>query len=52
MTAWCMKCHSERKIKDAKVVKMKNGNIATKGLCAVCGTRVFRIGKDHQTTER
>jgi hypothetical protein len=26
-------------------VKMKNGKPATQGICPVCGTKMFRIGK-------
>jgi hypothetical protein len=26
-------------------ITMKNGKPATKGICPVCGTKMFRIGK-------
>jgi len=39
----CMKCKKSVKIKDAKIVKMKNGMQAAKGVCPNCGTKVFRI---------
>lgn len=39
----CMKCQKQVKIKDAQVVKMKNGMQAAKGVCPKCGTKVFRI---------
>jgi len=45
MKAYCMKCRKEREMKDAKAVKMKNGKPATKGLCSICGTKMYRIGK-------
>ena len=45
MKAYCMKCRKEVEIRNPKDVKMKNGKPATQGLCAVCGTKVFRIGK-------
>jgi hypothetical protein len=32
-------------MKDAKVITMKNGRPATKGVCPVCGTKMFKIGK-------
>jgi hypothetical protein len=38
-----MKCKQDREIKDGKEVTMKNGMRAMKGLCPVCGTKVFRI---------
>jgi DNA-directed RNA polymerase subunit RPC12/RpoP len=44
MLAFCMKCRKKVEIKDAKAFKMKNGRAATKGTCARCGTKVFRIG--------
>jgi DNA-directed RNA polymerase subunit RPC12/RpoP len=45
MKAYCMKCRKEVEIKNPRDVKMKNGKPATQGLCSVCGTKVFRIGK-------
>jgi len=45
MQAYCMKCRSKREIKDAKAITMKNGRSAAQGVCPVCGTKVFRIGK-------
>ncbi len=45
MQAYCMKCRKKREMKNAKAVKMKNGKPATKGVCSVCGTNMFRIGK-------
>ncbi|HLC60241.1 MAG TPA: DUF5679 domain-containing protein [Candidatus Nanoarchaeia archaeon] len=39
----CMKCRKEVEIKDGKEVTMKNGMSAMKGVCATCGTKVFRI---------
>ncbi len=45
MQAYCMKCRKKREMKDTKAVKMKNGRPATKGVCSVCGTKMYRIGK-------
>jgi hypothetical protein len=45
MQAYCMKCRTKREIKNAKSVTMKNGKPATQGVCPVCGTKMFRIGK-------
>jgi hypothetical protein len=45
MQAYCMKCHTTREIKNAKSVTMKNGKPATEGVCPVCGTKMYRIGK-------
>jgi hypothetical protein len=32
-------------MKDTKAVSLKNGRPATRGICPVCGTKMFRIGK-------
>ena len=45
MQAYCMKCRYKREMKDAKSIIMKNGRPATQGVCPVCGTKMFRIGK-------
>jgi len=42
--AYCVKCRQKREIKDAQQVTMQNGRPATKGVCPVCGTAMFRIG--------
>ena len=39
----CMKCKKEVEIKDPKEVVLKNKMKAAKGVCPVCGTKVFRI---------
>ena len=39
----CMKCKTQREIKDGQETVMKNGMKAIKGVCPVCGTKVFRI---------
>jgi hypothetical protein len=40
-----MKCRAKREIKDARAITMKNKKPATQGICPVCGTKMFRIGK-------
>jgi hypothetical protein len=45
MQAYCLKCHTKREMKSAKSVTMKNGKPATQGVCPVCGTKMYRIGK-------
>jgi hypothetical protein len=45
MQGYCMKCRTEKEIKNAKTVTMKNKRPATQGVCPVCGTKIFRIGK-------
>jgi len=45
MQAYCVKCRAKREMKDAKSIIMKNAKPATQGVCPVCGTKMFRIGK-------
>ncbi len=45
MQAYCMKCRTKREMKDTKKITMKNGRPATQGVCPICGTKMFRIGK-------
>jgi hypothetical protein len=45
MQAYCVKCRAKREIKNAKSITMKNGKPATQGVCPVCATKMFRIGK-------
>ena len=43
--AYCFKCRSKREIKNPQSTTLKNGRPATQGVCPVCGTKMFRIGK-------
>ena len=45
MQAYCMKCKAKREMRDATVITMKNGKPATQGVCPVCRTKMFKIGK-------
>jgi hypothetical protein len=45
MKAYCVKCRASREIKNPRAITMKNGKPATQGICPVCGTKMFRIGK-------
>ena len=45
MQAYCVKCRAKREMKDPRPITMKNGKPATQGICPVCGTKMFRIGK-------
>jgi len=42
-TAYCVKCKAKTEIKNPQRVTMKNGRAALKGVCAKCGTGVYRI---------
>ena len=42
---FCFKCRSRTDSKDVQEVVLKNGREAVNALCAVCGTKKFRMGK-------
>ncbi len=44
MEAYCTKCKEKREMREAQAVWLKNGSPATQGVCAVCGTRLNRMG--------
>jgi DNA topoisomerase-1 len=43
--AYCMKCKTKREIIDPQASFNKAGSPVTKGVCGVCGTTLYRIGK-------
>lgn len=45
MEAYCMKCKTKREIKDPVAGFNANGSAITTGVCPVCGTKLFRMGK-------
>ena len=45
MQAYCVKCRTKREMTNARAITMKNGRPSTQGICPVCGTKMFRIGK-------
>jgi hypothetical protein len=44
MEAYCVKCRVKQEMKSPKAVTMKNGKPATKGVCPVCGSGMYKIG--------
>jgi len=40
---YCVKCKKSQEMKDEQQVTMKNGRLAAKGKCPVCGTGMYRI---------
>ena len=42
---YCMKCKKTVEMKNPKAAKMANGRDCVKGVCPVCGTNMFKIGK-------
>ena len=45
MKAYCVKCKDKREIENASATFTKIGGAATRGLCGVCGTGMFRMGR-------
>ena len=40
---YCVKCRQKRDAENAQEVTMKNGMRAAKGVCAKCGTNMYKI---------
>ncbi len=45
MQGYCVRCRGKKGMRDAGVMKMKNGKSATWRVCPACGTRMSRMGK-------
>ncbi len=45
MQAYCLKCRAKREMKNVKSITLKNGRPAIQGVCSVCGTKMYKIGK-------
>jgi len=45
LEAYCVKCKEKRPIKNPQAVFTANSTPATSGVCPVCGTRLFRMGR-------
>ena len=45
LEAYCVKCKEKREMDSAEAVFTKTGTPATRGVCSVCGTKMFRMGK-------
>lgn len=45
MKAYCVKCKEKREIAEPQAVFNKNGTPATRGVCPVCGTGMYRMGR-------
>ncbi len=41
--AYCVKCKTTRKMADPQLVTTKNGRLAAKGKCPVCGTTMMKF---------
>ncbi len=45
VTAYCMKCRERRLMRDAQAVFTARGQAATRGVCSVCGTTLYKMGQ-------
>ena len=45
MQVYCAKCHTKRAMMGACFVITRNGKLAKKGNCLVCGCKMFRMVK-------
>jgi len=45
MEAYCMKCKTKREIKDPVAAFNARASAVTTGICPVCGTKLYRMGK-------
>jgi DNA topoisomerase I len=45
LEAYCVKCKEKREIQDPQAVFTDNATPATRGVCPVCGTSMFRMGR-------
>jgi DNA topoisomerase-1 len=45
LDAYCVKCRTKREIKDPQPVFTDNATPATRGVCPVCGTTLYRMGR-------
>lgn len=45
MEAYCVKCKAKRELKDGEAQFNAAGAPVTRGICTVCGTKLFRMGR-------
>ena len=45
LEGYCLKDKKKVEMKDPQPITMKNGKPATVGVCPICGTKIYRIGK-------
>ena len=45
ITAYCMKCKTQRVVKDVQFITTKNGRPAAQGVCPTCGTKMYKFLK-------
>jgi DNA topoisomerase-1 len=45
LQAYCVKCRTKREVNNPQAVFTDSGTPATRGVCPVCGTTLFRMGR-------
>ena len=45
IVAYCVKCRDKREMQNPQALYMENGTPAMRGVCPVCGTGMFRMGR-------
>jgi pimeloyl-ACP methyl ester carboxylesterase len=45
ITAYCVRCKRKTAMRAVQVVTMRNGRPALQGICALCGAKMYRIGR-------
>ena len=45
IVAYCVKCKEKREMNQPEAVYTANGTPGTKGVCPVCGTKMFKMGR-------
>jgi DNA topoisomerase-1 len=45
VNAYCVKCRAKRELAEPVAVFAANGTPATRGVCPICGTKLFRMGR-------
>ena len=48
----CMKCKQKRKMNEVKIEKNKKGRFAARGVCSVCGTKMYKILSKEEAQKR
>jgi len=43
--AYCVRCKEKKEMSQVEKVILKNGRNALKGICLVCGTKMFKFVK-------
>ena len=43
VTSYCLKCRKKIEVKDSEEIITKNNRNAIRGVCPICGTKVFKF---------